>query len=708
MNTCIQAAIQKCVPVKKRLATVKRATSDQTRKLYEVRAQKFSAITEQGGRITAQLRKRWNKKIRDANLRDYNAWLDIMAADMEEADRRGDSESIFKIVKLVSGLMTAATTQAPSVDKHGNLILDHQKLTGVWQDFLQGKFAATAAEHRRDPYAELGPQLVKDPLTEEAFVRALKKLKKNKTCGPDNIPGEVYYNCESAARELYNLLHLIWEREYVPPELVRASFIMIFKNKGSQNDPTKYRCIGLLPHAYKILSLVMLERIMKECGHFLSDWQAGFRPERGCRDNILLLRILYEQVIKSDSKLYVTYIDYSAAFDSISHKFFDRSLANAGASRKTRAIFRAIYAAAEGIARVRGLHGDKVYSASFKVRRGVIQGDIISPIFFILAMEQLFRTHDHSPVGIKLGNYLQVGVIGYADDAALLSLSCDRMSARLTRVATGSQADADMTIHKGKTKNMIVERQQKLKPPTIEAIKKTEAEYKYECEFCGRRCKTARGLKIHQAACDKQHGLTDEVYTIKRVNAAFGTPADRWFRVEWLGYEGEDSWEPERSLIRQGCEQSIKEFWNSTNMNPSEKFIADPDDIWRCWTCAKGYRTSSALKAHITRSHSRRQYYGSTADKDTRTKQHAEAQEMKCHVICDGEPIENVWTSKYLGSRFRADGDQLTDVKARIATASATRHCWQNACNLGVKVDADQAEDADLQDGGLLSPNVWV
>ena len=130
----------------------------------------------------------------------------------------------------------------------------------------------------------------------------------------------------------------------------------------------------------------------------------------------MLLRILYEQVIKSDSKLYVTYIDYSAAFDSISHKFLDRSLANAGASRKTRAIFRAIYAAAEGIARVRGLHGDKVYSTSFKVRRGVIQGDIISPIFFILAMEQLFRTHDHSPIGIKLGNYLQVGVLGYADE----------------------------------------------------------------------------------------------------------------------------------------------------------------------------------------------------------------------------------------------------------------------------------------------------
>ena len=147
---------------------------------------------------------------------------------------------------------------------------------------------------------------------------------------------------------------------------------MIYKNKGSSNDPKMYRCIGLLPHAYKILSLVMLERIMEECSAFLSDWQAGFRPERGCRDNILLLRILIDQVINDDSKICITYIDYSAAFDSISHKFLDRSLANAGASRKTRAMFRAIYAAAEGTARVNGLQGNHIYSATFKVRRGVI------------------------------------------------------------------------------------------------------------------------------------------------------------------------------------------------------------------------------------------------------------------------------------------------------------------------------------------------
>ena len=68
-----------------------------------------------------------------------------------------------------------------------------------------------------------------------------------------------------------------------------AIFKMIYKRKGSPNDPSKYRCIGLLNAAYKVLSAVMLQRLTRETDKFLKDWQAGFRPGRGCRDNVMIL-----------------------------------------------------------------------------------------------------------------------------------------------------------------------------------------------------------------------------------------------------------------------------------------------------------------------------------------------------------------------------------------------------------------------------------
>ena len=94
------------------------------------------------------------------------------------------------------------------------------------------------------------------------------------------------------------------------------------------------------------------------------------------------------------------------------------------------------------------------------------------------------------------------------------------------------------------------------------------------------------------------------------------------------------------------------------------------------------YRTASALKGHITRTHKVRSYHGSTADKDTRVQLHVKAQDEKPHVQCGTKQIDNVWRFKYLGSWLRADGDQIVDVKAKIVTTVSTagkmRAIWES------------------------------
>ena len=49
----------------------------------------------------------------------------------------------------------------------------------------------------------------------------------------------------------------------------------------------------------------------------LRDQQAGFRQDRSCTDHIATLRIIVEQSLEWNSSLYVNFIDYEKAFDSV-------------------------------------------------------------------------------------------------------------------------------------------------------------------------------------------------------------------------------------------------------------------------------------------------------------------------------------------------------------------------------------------------------
>ena len=52
----------------------------------------------------------------------------------------------------------------------------------------------------------------------------------------------------------------------------------------------------------------------------LRDEQAGFRPNRSCTDQIPTLRIIVEQSVEWQSSLYINFIDFDKAFDSVNRE----------------------------------------------------------------------------------------------------------------------------------------------------------------------------------------------------------------------------------------------------------------------------------------------------------------------------------------------------------------------------------------------------
>ena len=74
-------------------------------------------------------------------------------------------------------------------------------------------------------------------------------------------------------------------------------------------------------------------------------------------------------LLKEGKPAVVTFIDYTAVFDTVSQAFLDEALSAAGVSVKVRRIIHAIFTAASGCVRIRNPDGSCTLSDSFDISR---------------------------------------------------------------------------------------------------------------------------------------------------------------------------------------------------------------------------------------------------------------------------------------------------------------------------------------------------
>ena len=99
-----------------------------------------------------------------------------------------------------------------------------------------------------------------------------------------------------------------------------------------------------------------------------------------------------------------------------------------------------------------------------------------------MALQEIFLRADVDAAGFALDDNISIARLLYADDAALLDVSAESMSARLTAVEKISLEDADMTIARQKTFMLWFRKLFEVTETTEEEVNDLDLEFR--CEHC--------------------------------------------------------------------------------------------------------------------------------------------------------------------------------------------------------------------------------
>lgn len=280
-----------------------------------------------------------------------------------------------------------------------------------------------------------------NPFTVLEIQDAIRGLKSNKACGPDGLsPGNFRLLPDYWVNSLTEIFNQVFDSGTYPEDWTISKLTVLFK-KGDPSSCDNYHGISVMNSIAKLYDMILAKRL--ELWFTPLHEHARAQKSRNCEEQIATLRLAIDIAKSRKENLFITYVDFSKAYEKIPRNLLLKILKESGCGHRMLRAIAKIYSSTKSVL------GSIIIDAIL----GLEQGSPTSGILFIFYLNELVKLyHSHCS---EDGFLRWVHCLLLMDDSVLLSTSRDRAIEKL-RIMTEFCSQYGMQMNCAKTNFMVI------------------------------------------------------------------------------------------------------------------------------------------------------------------------------------------------------------------------------------------------------------